>query len=122
MDKYTATELAFKNGYEKGYEAGKKEAEDEILILKQKRANIFEILDSYERGRASALKWIPVTERLPADGSDILAYTYDECESRIFPANYANGWWHDCLFNIRIIAVTHWMPLPEPPKESNNDL
>lgn len=23
MDKYTATELAFKNGYEKGYEAGK---------------------------------------------------------------------------------------------------
>lgn len=28
MDKYTATEEAFKHGYEKGYEAGKKVATD----------------------------------------------------------------------------------------------
>lgn len=30
MDKYTATELAFKNGYEKGYEAGKRDSVEVI--------------------------------------------------------------------------------------------
>ena len=74
--------------------------------------------EGFKRGyEAGKPKWIPVSERLPENGSDVLAYSYDEDESRIFPANYDNGWWHDCLFNIRIIAVTHWMPLPEPPKE-----
>ena len=62
-------------------------------------------------------KWISVSERLPENGSNVLGYSYDEDGSRIFPANYDNGWWHDCFFNIRIITVTHWMPLPEPPKE-----
>ena len=63
MDKYTAQEMAYKHGYEKGYEAAKKEAEDEILILKQKRANIFEILNAYERGfDAAKAKWIPVSD------------------------------------------------------------
>jgi hypothetical protein len=37
MDKHTATEMAFKHGYEKGYEAGKEDA----------------------------MKWIPSREKLP---------------------------------------------------------
>lgn len=62
-------------------------------------------------------KWIPITERLPEDGTDILAYMSDEFESRIFPANYDHGIWFDCIFNVSQSIVTHWMPLPEPPKE-----
>ena len=117
MKNYEATEIAYKNGYE----AGKKYAEHEILILKQKRANMFEILDAYERGRVNALKWIPVSERLPEDDSDVLAYLRIGEEGRIYPANYAKGMWFDCIFNTPATnTTTHWMPLPEPPKEGNN--
>ncbi len=62
-------------------------------------------------------KWIPVTERLPEDNSDVLAYMQNSIESRIFPASYHKGWWEDCIWNTRCLSVTHWMPLPEPPKE-----
>ena len=34
MDKHTATEQAFKNGYSKGYEAGKKDAMAELVRCK----------------------------------------------------------------------------------------
>lgn len=52
MKIHEATEQAYKNGYEDG----KRDAENEIRILKQKRANIFEIANAYERGMAAAVK------------------------------------------------------------------
>ena len=62
-------------------------------------------------------KWIPVTERLPEDDSDVLAYLRIGEEGRIYPANYAKGMWFDCIFNAPATdTTTHWMPLPEPPK------
>ena len=118
MDKYTATEQAYKNGYERGYNDGKKEAEDEILILKQKRANMFEILDAYERGMDNALKWIPVGERLPNKWGSAIVYRKGEHYSmlRYTPAlgwHFYDSEWGD----VTVDDVTHWMPLPEPPKE-----
>lgn len=65
----------------------------------------------------SVPKWIPVTERLPEDGSDILAVQSYCGEVRIVPANYDRGVWYDCVFNRVAEHITHWMPLPEPPKE-----
>ena len=65
-------------------------------------------------------RWIPVTERLPEDGSDILAVLSYCGEVRIIPANYDRGVWYDCIFNRVAEHITHWMPLPtapEPPKE-----
>ena len=56
MDEYTAMEESYKNGYDKGYADAKAEAEAEICILKQKRVNIFERLDAYEKGRAAGVK------------------------------------------------------------------
>lgn len=63
--------------------------------------------------------WIPVTERIPADGSDILVYCDDGEESRIVACNYDNGVWFDCVFNTVMVFknITHWMPLPKPPKK-----
>ena len=116
MDKYTATELAYKHGYEKGYEAAKKEAESEILILKQKRANIFEVLDAYERGFANASKWIPVSERLPELWQTVIVC--DTREQYVGACMYYGNddWVHDDkLWDTS--EITHWMPLPEPPKE-----
>lgn len=65
--------------------------------------------------------WIPVTEALPEDGSDVLAYLKYEVGGRIAAANYDKGMWQDCvmggLYRTEEGVVTHWMPLPEPPKE-----
>ena len=73
---------------------------------------------AYKNGKADAMKWIPVTERLPEDNSDVLGYMQNGAESKIFPATYCRGWWHDCIDNIRIWSVTHWMPLPPCPEDT----
>ena len=53
-------------------------------------------------------KWIPVTERLPERNTWVLAY----CKYKDHVVDYVdiNGLWS-------YGNVTHWMPLPEPPKE-----
>ena len=67
--------------------------------------------------RASVPKWISVNDRLPEDESDVLAYSRNGEEGRIYPANYAKGVWFDCIFNTPATdTTTHWMPIPEPPK------
>ena len=75
---------------------------DAILLLKEQEGH-----------------WIPVTERLPEDDTDILVYCVDGEESRIVAVNYANGVWFDCIFNTVMVVknITHWMPLPKPPQE-----
>ena len=62
-------------------------------------------------------EWISVKDRLPEDDSDVLAYSRDGEEGRIYPANYAKGVWFDCIFTTPATdTTTHWMPLPQPPK------
>ena len=62
-------------------------------------------------------EWISVNDRLPEDESDVLAYSRNGEESRIYPANYAKGVWFDCIFaSSANDTTTHWMPIPEPPK------
>lgn len=62
-------------------------------------------------------KWISVDDRLPQDDSDVLTYLSIGEESRICPANYAKGVWFDCIFDTPVTeSVTHWMPIPQPPK------
>ena len=62
-------------------------------------------------------EWISVNDRLPEDESDVLAYSRNGEEGRIYPANYAKGVWFDCIFaSSANDTTTHWMPLPEPPK------
>ena len=60
-------------------------------------------------------KWIPVTERLPGDFDEVLIYcgSYHEI-----------GWydpvdksWRSDFLGSCTEDVTHWMPMPEPPKE-----
>lgn len=83
-------------------------------------------------------KWIPVTEKLPdKDGdylvfkkfagnawSDVVSFAKDgrkvgECA---FEGKWQNVWYYyDSEWGyIRTDAITHWMPLPQPPKISNH--
>ena len=89
----------------------------EYKELKTRHATIVKAADDM-LAELKERRWIPVGERLPEDGSDILVYCNDGEESRIVDCNYDNGVWFDCVFNTVMVFknITHWMPLPKPPK------
>ena len=84
MDKYTATELAFKNGYEKGKP-----------------------------------KWIPVSDPPKESGCYLTAVKHWLDGKPVTREAFWNSVdWLSCERRHEITPrVTHWMPLPEPPKE-----
>ena len=99
MNEHDISEQAYKNGYEKGYEDGVRDA---------------------------APKWIPVTERLPDTAERVLV-----CRTwRGMVYKPAYGYYQDfpnqkgCWYILTEEGyypqreVTHWMPLPEPPRET----
>ena len=75
------------------------------------------LADYLVKNGVTVQEWISVKDRLPEDDSDVLAYSRNGEEGRIYPANYAKGVWFDCIFTTPATdTTTHWMPLPEPPK------
>lgn len=66
-------------------------------------------------------KWIPVSERLPKRGEFVLfAYAKDNRNPTMYAKNtMAVGRYDQKMFLVEgcSVKVTHWMPLPQPPKE-----
>ena len=60
-------------------------------------------------------KWIPVSERLPEELKNVLAYT--DVGSFVETAHWTGYRWEKTWDFEDLYGVTHWMPLPEPPKE-----
>ena len=65
-------------------------------------------------------KWIPVTERLPEPFVSVLAYVPSEAPLPLVHESYmADDALWVCILERRPWkdgAVTHWMPMPEPPE------
>ena len=60
------------------------------------------------------MNWISVKERLPEPGDEVLV---TDKYGNTTVAEFAHRkFWPDSL-NINPASITHWMPLPEPPKE-----
>ena len=97
------------------------DAIEEMQSAERKFLHIISDLESQIDQLKRERKWIPVTERLPEDGQDILAVHIYCGEVRIVPANYDRGVWYDCVFNRVADHITHWMPLPESPKEIEHE-
>ena len=58
--------------------------------------------------------WIPVTERLPEERCDYLVFAVGGAWRQISSIEIA--YWDGDRFRVQSFnAVTHWMPLPEPP-------
>lgn len=113
---------AFEAGYKKGFEAGGKNMslayENEINSLKRELGRKRFLLK--ENGEIIPLdhRWIPVTERLPKLRTKVLCcgkkggrfiaelLTWGKEEHLCWDKRDGKG----CP------TVTHWMPLPEPPK------
>jgi hypothetical protein len=64
--------------------------------------------------------WIPVTERLPAMGQQVLVVAL----GRVITATRRDGWWRHEIdtgtqtFSLGVCTPTYWMPLPAPPETS----
>lgn len=74
-------------------------------------------------------EWISVEERLPEEGGTYLVVLKEkhECEKEwnyhVDVASFTFEW--DCIFHDwdegQGIEITHWMPLPEPPKKGGGE-
>ena len=94
-----------------------------ITFYEHSAADAIEVLSKME----NTTRWIPVTERLPKTRESILgkksskvivAFRFDDGTQGTDTAHTLNGEW---VFedHITVLArtITHWIPLPEPPKE-----
>lgn len=77
-------------------------------LVEQQKTKIAEL-------EAKLPQWIPVTEKIPPDQEEVLVLTRSKNGVR----NVDKGYWAIDRFIHRGRAeVTHWMPLPEVPKEA----
>lgn len=68
-------------------------------------------------------KWISVKERLPEDRHSVLVYCpYNKCIYTAYYEDFNDEWYYfGCGGRIEVYyTVSHWMPLPESPKEVND--
>lgn len=68
-------------------------------------------------------RWIPVTERLPAYGEEVLLSTNGDCRIGYLVPTYDERQyeWHHLGFFYFFNEVDAWMPLPEPYKEGEQN-
>ena len=62
-------------------------------------------------------RWIPVTERLPEEYKYVLCKTDYGMEVGYHRNEWGQDEWTTGKFASGSFDVTHWMPLPEPPKD-----
>lgn len=70
-------------------------------------ADSFDVPDTYPA-------WISVKDELPAIGEPVLVF--DDASDMMFGFMSSDGYWLETGSELPC-NVTHWMPLPKPPKE-----
>ena len=78
--------------------------------------------NGYKQGNADAMKWIPVSERLPPPYTPVLTCRqsfgknppYTKVDKMVLLYGDDKVWTDD--LGTWKTVVTHWMPLPQPPK------
>ena len=102
-----------------------------VTGLRAGKGVILELLNKYRNGILQLINeqptvdaaevvrgmWIPVTERLPEHCVTVLSYN-GVCIGTDFYDKGFELWCSEIEQSFHM--VTHWMPLPEPPKEENH--
>lgn len=117
-----------KEAFLAGYQAAKGEDEAEIKELKDTLAGMEDeheglktiIYDNEQTNLPTPAKWISVKERLPEDGQQVLIYTKgkETYMARIYKGGEAWPISNSCGCCGTDEPFTHWMPLPEPPRDA----
>ena len=66
-----------------------------------------------------SMDWISVKDRLPEKNKSVIGWYKDNPFSKFCPevVSWNGKGWVFVYGRRYVTAVTHWMPLPEPPKE-----
>lgn len=65
-------------------------------------------------------EWIQVEDRLPEYYEIVLVFTRPKIFTLAFRSKVKNReWWDPDRFDLVDVPITHWMPLPDPPKEGS---
>jgi hypothetical protein len=69
------------------------------------------------------MKWIDVNKRLPKTSFEVLTSSTTSKGKYLgmYVLYYADGEWWRSMDGLWVFVVTHWMPLPEPPKKVRKD-
>jgi len=85
------------------------------------RMQLKEIIENLKVNNKPKEKWIPVTERLPETGRNVLVCDNEELITRGCYLDYEDDskpfWVTDADEGYSIGKIVAWMPLPEPYKE-----
>jgi hypothetical protein len=60
-------------------------------------------------------KWIPVTEKLPEEKHAVIVWEPKYLNPYICVLSEGD-WYVFGGYGVKVYGVTHWMPLPQPPK------
>lgn len=109
-----------------------------IEILNLERREHYDSLDEVNEACRMGMealerqRWIPVSDKLPVlPNGDWQQRTFIVCaKGHVFPLSYEREyvrgkaverwkWMWNRIYD-KTEAITHWMPLPEPPKEGGN--
>ena len=72
---------------------------------------IYEFADCLLANGITVQEWISVDDRLPEEGEKAICI---DADGDMMIGKYTEwGWMFPCYFE----ELTHWMPIPEPPKE-----
>lgn len=82
--------------------------------IEEAEMNIKHLERDYKELCSYLPKWIPVTKKLPEKDGKFIALAYSEANTMDY---YYGHWMYMGTEYTRV--VTHWMPLPEPPKEAS---
>ena len=78
--------------------------------------NTNQVADHLIRNGVTVQEWISVDERLPDDNDRVIAFRPNETETSAYKYCIMWGWSVKVSLKQHSRGITHWMPLPHPPK------
>lgn len=100
----------------------------ELKGFKRTYPSLFKVIMlSMQAAKEEAMRWIPVSEKMPQKGQQVLVI--GDREAELYPASGKPSvgcvYWNTaqsspcsdtCFYSFGYTNITHWMPIPELPK------